>query len=321
METSHWGSLPPVDDTAQVTKAMLEMKKARPFVIDPNEITIEIEAKSIISRTCPYAIANAKLAEYVNDGQAYVSKHSNNLALSSNENPPLFPSLNPLPESLSSDTRAKVSQKHLQLCPVQFKDVHSSLKSGVALTAASHGFTLSNASALEMLTDVTHKHIETLCQSLRSVLDVEAKTGRTAFYDAVDQVLHDMDIGNIIDLGNFYKENIIEYNKNLTNASEEIQDKIKTIQEKNSKALAKIKQEKHARSGWVPVTNLGSGDTPSVFNSQNSRWKPFVKTEQQPTSQQHSTLTSNSFGNILYQEPTNVESSDDYWPRQKRFCR
>ena len=319
MDKINWGSLPPVDDAAQVTRAMLDMRKAKPFVIDQTEIaTNEIDCQPVVSQLCSGAIDIAKLIEYIQDGEAFLSEA--NASNSDVEMPPVYPSLKQLSDSSLPKTKKSLNKsfKFMPLYPFNIEDVNNCLKQGIALTAVSMGFHLATSTALDVLTDVTHSHINTLCQSLRAVLDVEAKTGKTAFYDSVDQVLHDMDIGNISNLKKFFEQTIIEKYERFKAKSKSLQNDIQTAQSRNSKTLVKVKQEMtQFRSSWVPVTSIASNETVSL--SQNLKWKPFVKEEPQPL-QQQTTLVTNFHEKTKLQEYANVDSSSEYWPSQKRFC-
>ena len=314
-DKKNWGRFFSTEDAPQITRAMLEMKKPTPYTLeDRHKLEIQkVDAKPLISTLCPYTVSNVKLSDYIADAEAYLSE------LNMPKDVPDTVSENPVLDSMPENIPGKQSSvtKSVSHIPygLNFEDVDQNLKQGVSLIAASKGFSLSYASALQTLTDATHQHLETLCNLLRATLDGEALTGQTGFYDCIDQVLHDMHIGSIHDLDTYYQKNIVQYHKKLKSASENLQA---AIQDKNIKSLAKAKQEKVSRTGWMPVTNISAATSESA-TSFNSRWKPFVKTEP-PTIPQQTALPPNIYPNIKSQDSTNISSSSDYWPSQKRFC-
>uniref|UniRef100_H2YLR7 Uncharacterized protein n=1 Tax=Ciona savignyi TaxID=51511 RepID=H2YLR7_CIOSA len=167
--------------------------------------------------------------------------------------------------------------------------------------------------------DVTKQFLEGISCALRQVLDNEALTGRTGFYDSIDQVLHDNDIDGISSLQKYYKTDIISYYMALKSKSKMLQNQLKSSKSKpnkgdqgnceareNQSAInIPIKDETQTQSGWVPVHNTSGESVSTVIASTNPRWMPFVKIEPFNQSQLDNPIT--SFQPIS--SPTNTETS------------
>ena len=304
MTEKNWGSLPPVEGSMQITRSMLDLRKPKSFC--PEEV-VRLEVKESVKSSAQenlaiYSKNNVKLIDYINRLEYVMS----DLNPSSNSSYPNYPTIDS-PIKKIDDNTLKVESNCCNFSNgADILDVQKNLKHGIGLIAASSGFGMASSIALKTVIDATHHYMETICKSLKSTMDNEALTGKTGFYDSVDQVLHDMGVGSIHDLFNFYEKSVIQFNKILISKSEKL--KLQTLQDGTIQTV--VKQEK-LLNNFIPVVKT------SLAFDISKRAKPFVTNE--PSIPLHHQGLSNI--KIKSQTSDNYSSSNDgFWPNAKRFC-
>ena len=311
MNGSSWGALLPIEGNSKVTRPMLDMRKARRFYNnDLPEFALQIKQSASSSKpveACSYSKNSIKLIDYISKVQNTITD------VSGTSDAPAYPSLESLLEKQDMLTKEKVES--FKGNAVDFNAVSSNLRQGIALLAASSGFSSSSSITLNVLADVASQYMNSLCKSLKAILDNEALTGNTGFYDCIDQLLHDLNIGNIHDLNKYFQKGVIEYHNNLKLRSEQVQNNLKCLQS-NNMLSKEIKCENVSQSAWVPVSNT-SGNGATFF--QTSQWKPFVETESQGSLESQSIASSHH--NLLLQDGSGSSmSSENYWTIKNEFA-
>ncbi|XP_078482558.1 STAGA complex 65 subunit gamma isoform X2 [Ciona intestinalis] len=278
VNVEYWGELPPVEGTTQLTRSMSDMKFPRPYIIENGREEVlcdEIDKKVYLGPTCSYMMDTVKILEYIKEAESHISEMSEGRICVS----PVYPNLmSPLTETKYSTT-SNITPRHFfqQEYDLHPTSVDYPTKKGVCMLALHKGYDLANLSAINLLVDATKQFLEGISSSLRKVLDTEALSGRTGFYDCIDQVLHDNDLSGIDTIVQFYKSDVINYYKVLKAKGTTLRNHLNSEKSKPTKVKDETSSSK--QSGWIPVKNTSGESVSTVIASTKPQWMPFVKIE------------------------------------------
>ncbi|PVD34559.1 hypothetical protein C0Q70_05835 [Pomacea canaliculata] len=89
------------------------------------------------------------------------------------------------------------------------------LRRSVAAILAHMSFECAPESVLETLTDVTHEYYLQFMKHLRAAADAAGMNGLSGFPDIIEKVFHEMGIGSVTTLHEFYQTRILAYHKHM----------------------------------------------------------------------------------------------------------
>lgn len=89
------------------------------------------------------------------------------------------------------------------------------LRKSTAALCAHIGFDTCSGSVLETLTDVAHEYFQDFCSRLQNAADNKLLHGYSGFPDIVEQVYHEMGIGSVIEIHDFYQSRIINHHTSM----------------------------------------------------------------------------------------------------------
>ncbi|XP_071995846.1 STAGA complex 65 subunit gamma [Engystomops pustulosus] len=99
----------------------------------------------------------------------------------------------------------------------------------VATILAHAGFDSANESVLETLTDIAHEYSLKFTKMLRFSVDREARLGQTPFSDVMEQVFHEMGIGSVLSLQQFWQHRIKDYHTYMLQVSKQLSEEYEKI--------------------------------------------------------------------------------------------
>ncbi|XP_056010203.1 STAGA complex 65 subunit gamma-like [Ostrea edulis] len=85
------------------------------------------------------------------------------------------------------------------------------LRKSTAALCAHLGFDTCNESVLETLTDVAHEYFQDFCTRLRNAADNKLLHGYSGFPDIAEQVYHEIGIGSVTNVRDFYQSRVINH--------------------------------------------------------------------------------------------------------------
>ncbi|KAK7795626.1 hypothetical protein U0070_000976, partial [Myodes glareolus] len=159
------------------------------------------------------------------------------------------------------------------------------LYQAVATILAHAGFECANESVLETLTDFT--------KLLRSAVDREARLGQTPFPDVMEQVFHEVGIGSVLSLQEFWQHRIKDYHTYMLQISKQLSEEYERIvnPEKATEDTKPVKiKEEPVSDITFPVSeeleaDLASGDQSlpnGVLGAQSKRFPSNLEVEASP---------------------------------------
>ncbi|KAK3100748.1 hypothetical protein FSP39_024618 [Pinctada imbricata] len=89
------------------------------------------------------------------------------------------------------------------------------LKKSTAIICAHLGFDTCSEITMDTLSDVMHEYFQELCKHLRTAADHALLTGCSGFPDIVEKTFHEMGIGSITSLNEFYHTRVLNYKINM----------------------------------------------------------------------------------------------------------
>lgn len=99
----------------------------------------------------------------------------------------------------------------------------------VAAVFAHIGFDSTSESLLETLTDITHEYFQQITTHLRSAADNRLLNGYTGFPDLIEQVFHEIGLGSVKCLHDFYQSHIIAYHENMEHTCQQLMSEYEKI--------------------------------------------------------------------------------------------
>lgn len=116
---------------------------------------------------------------------------------------------------------------------------HKLLRRSVAAILAHMSFEGSPESVLEFLTDVVHEFYLEFTRHLRFAADSAAMHGPSGFPDIMEQVFHEMGIGSVTTLHEFYQNRVINYHKNMMDTCKQLVAEYDKLKEPMTLAAAR----------------------------------------------------------------------------------
>ncbi|XP_061183989.1 STAGA complex 65 subunit gamma-like isoform X2 [Saccostrea echinata] len=117
---------------------------------------------------------------------------------------------------LPKDTESDFVRGVGEIPPVVDEEAcHKLLRKSTAALCAHLGFDSCNESVLETLTDVAHEYFQDFCTRLRNAADNKLLHGYSGFPDIVEQVYHEMGIGSVTNIHDFYQSRIINHHTSM----------------------------------------------------------------------------------------------------------
>lgn len=167
--------------------------------------------------------------------------------------PDLFPTVPPIPEYTGPPL------KHMQQTLIQFTPANLDsdfvkgigetppvideianrklLRRSVATVLAHMSFESTPESVLETLTDVTHEYFLQFMKHLRAAADSTAIHGPSGFPDILEQVFHEMGIGSVTTLHEFYQTRVLSYHKNMLETCKQLVAEYEKLQQQPPSAI------------------------------------------------------------------------------------
>ncbi|KAK3099569.1 hypothetical protein FSP39_006377 [Pinctada imbricata] len=89
------------------------------------------------------------------------------------------------------------------------------LKKSTAIICAHLGFDTCSEITMDTLSDVMHEYFQELCKHLRTAAHHALLTGCSGFPDIVEKTFHEMGIGSVTSLNEFYHTRVLNYKINM----------------------------------------------------------------------------------------------------------
>ncbi|XP_022238160.1 STAGA complex 65 subunit gamma-like isoform X3 [Limulus polyphemus] len=131
---------------------------------------------------------------------------------------------------------------------LSFHVIRQILRKAVAAVFAHVGFDTTSELVLETLVDIVHDHYLRVCRLMRVARDREALTGNTAFVDVIEQVFHEIGLGSMTELHNFYQHRVVAYHRGMMKTCQQLMHDYEKLRRPEVKPtedskLTKIKEE------------------------------------------------------------------------------
>lgn len=328
-----WGKMPQQDISGQFTRSMMEMRKPKAFELpEPPRLLNSVKKEDISTAReveipeCPIVAHTIKLIKYMKKVQYLLSKldsrsiHGYNIQCRELSTPPPFENAQPAvtrrSRSSSSGESDDVKEKFLFSAPKTHSDFRLGtkiaqfppmdptttsriLKRSVATVASHTGFVESTSSSLNVLTGLAEAFMISFSRSLRHAADVEAQTGRTAYFDCLDQALHECGYSGLSDVEKFWQNKVVRRHKVMQTQADKLANTLKSRKFQNPEEVKKQMKPESLSSfpssygKWTPVTGMSSSPFTSgrtTDTSSGTGWgeKSDVKRE---TTEQSSTYS------------------------------
>ncbi|KAL5011540.1 hypothetical protein ScPMuIL_010091 [Solemya velum] len=105
------------------------------------------------------------------------------------------------------------------------------LRRSVAAIGAHVGYDNSGESVLETLSDILHEYYLQFMSHLRSAADATALGYSSGFPDIIEQVFHEMGIGSVKNLHDFYQTRVIQYRFNMEQTCQQLMADYKKLKQ------------------------------------------------------------------------------------------
>lgn len=103
------------------------------------------------------------------------------------------------------------------------------LRKSVATVLAHAGFDFAASDVLDTFASVAEEYIIKLTKMMRISVDQEALNGSSGFPDVVEKVFHEIGIGNVAALHNYYQKNILQYHKQAVTLSKQLAEEYSNL--------------------------------------------------------------------------------------------
>lgn len=119
----------------------------------------------------------------------------------------------------------------------------------VAAIFAHLGFDNCSESTLDLLSDILHEFLLQMTTHLRSAADAKLLHGHAGFPDILEQVFHEMKLGSVIGLQDFYQSRVINYSKNMEQTCQQLMVEYE-------KLMQPVMQKSESTPDTVPVIRI-----------------------------------------------------------------
>ncbi|KAK7097852.1 STAGA complex 65 subunit gamma-like [Littorina saxatilis] len=126
------------------------------------------------------------------------------------------------------------------------------MRRSVAAILAHLSFESAPESVLETLTDATHEYYQQFMNHLRYAADSASMHGQAGFPDIMEQVFHEMGIGSVTELHDFYQTRVLSYHTNMMETCQQL--------------VAEYDKQKEPMASAVKSPNANSTAQKDVFN-------------------------------------------------------
>ncbi|KAL3879103.1 hypothetical protein ACJMK2_031416 [Sinanodonta woodiana] len=126
------------------------------------------------------------------------------------------------------------------------------LRRSVAAICAHTGYDSCAESILETMTDIAHEFYLQFTRHLRTAADHAMQSGESGFPDIIQQVYHEMGIGSVTCLHDFYQYRVVNYHRIMEEQCQQLTaeyDKLKEkpiIKTQDTLSVIRIKEEPHS---------------------------------------------------------------------------
>jgi len=208
-----WGEMEEQVETP-LTRQMLELKIPKAYVFPENtsepRCLASVPSKLVEVDKCPYTDHSIYLQDFINDTGSFDKRRKGNKSLDLKSSLEQYGLKMTSREGEKPVVKPKKIKNSSQLYNMDDENVVDNLlKKSVVDNCLALGFDTANQSGLDILTDVLKKHLEDLSRCLKLIVDNEALTGSTGFYDSIDQLLHDNGISGLPHINEFYKTRVV----------------------------------------------------------------------------------------------------------------
>lgn len=171
--------------------------------------------------------------------------------------PPIPPFTQP-PEQPRNTQPLPFMAKHLDsdfqrgcgVSPQLYNDVTTRklLRRAVAVVLTHAGFDTCTTSMLETVTDICDEFMTRMTSSLRHLRDREAHEGYTGFPDIMDHLFHDMGLGDVTTIHDFYQSRIVSYHHHMMKTCRQLVDDYERVKNPDFRhsgefKMARVKEE------------------------------------------------------------------------------
>ncbi|KAG1690685.1 STAGA complex 65 subunit gamma [Nymphon striatum] len=282
--TKLWGEIPLTSDTessiAALEREQITKRKALPVdgprLFQPSETLIPISKLPSRSFTYnPVIIHTIKLLLYANKVRNLINQLQE-ITVCVNSNTTNFPSTpltpsshectecRPDPDAQNDFLNSKIFSNPMKKLPEEISNtqVERLSRFDIGVICAHTGFDITTDSVLDFFADVSRSYTQQICKLLRHAVDNEVfncggNSGDTLFVASIlhslinvlERVFHDIGIGNITSLEEFYESRVIQYHKNVSKNCKSLQEEYEKLRNADNKAqfedlkMIRIKEE------------------------------------------------------------------------------
>lgn len=263
--SSHWGEIPVTPDTESGIAAIEreQMTKLRPMDIEgpklhqPSSRHYPATTESLPAEKFqidPLTLHTIRLIQHAKKLRSLINNITQQHQLQQSQDQKMldydvsYPDAPPIPEY----TGPPVPRKSLQQpIPYMQKDLESDfvrgkggpapnidsvscrqlLRRSVAAIFAHAGYDSCAESLLETLTDITHEYYLQFTKHLRAAADNQAQAGPSGFPDIIEQVFHELGIGSVTCLHDFYQKRVLNYHQHMEELCQQLDTEYEKLKE------------------------------------------------------------------------------------------
>lgn len=228
-DVHHWGELPPMDEVPEDFADMLIQNAVKPIAMKVHEpcdgeIQGLVELPPECSKMDDTILHTIKLLKYSKSMQCVIDKSQMKDKSSDSKDlvPPIFP------EQDIKKTRHLVRNpfNYMEQVSTPFvegngisphrlseRNARLILRKCVATIFAHIGFDDTTQVVLDIMTDICEEYYVKFTRLMRVVVDHESISGNAGFPDVMERVFHEMGVGSVLTLHNFYQEHVLMYHQ------------------------------------------------------------------------------------------------------------
>lgn len=263
--SSHWGEIPviPEADSGIAAIEREQMTKLRPMDIEgprlhqPSSRHYPPTTESLPAEKFqidPLTLHTIRLIQHAKKLRSLIYNITQQHQLQQSQDQKLmdydtsYPDAPPIPEYTGPALRTKALQQPI---PFMGKDLESDfvrgkgeqapeidniscrqlLRRSVAANFAHAGYDSCAESLLETLTDITHEYYLQFMKHLRAAADNEARDGPAGFPDRIEQVFHELGIGSVTRLHDFYQKRVLNYHQHMEELCQQLDSEYEKLKE------------------------------------------------------------------------------------------
>ncbi|GLG96128.1 Uncharacterized protein GBIM_02946 [Gryllus bimaculatus] len=229
-KSRYWGEIPSAEEVPEDFADVMIQNTMKPIAVKLHEPTGEEEPASEelppeCSEMDETVIHTIKLLQYAKSMQSVIDKlkaKRGNIDTSALNSPPFpdelkkkFPQ-RPAPfcfkERISTPFMEGIGPPPHRLTETNARSI---LRKCVATIFAHIGYDDSQQVALDVMTDVSEEYFIKFTRLLRVGVDHEMMTGNVGFPDVMERTFHEMGIGSMLIVHNFYQDRILKYHQKV----------------------------------------------------------------------------------------------------------